>query len=92
MQSQAIVNGLTPLGAYSGLVFKIGSDVQTVQANQTAGSQVLQQLQNLQGGVSGVDINEESANLIRYQNAYTASAQVASVINTLLQDTINIIR
>jgi len=92
LQSQAIVNGLTPLGAYSGLVFKIGSDVQTVQANQTAGSQVLQQLQNLQGGVSGVDINEESANLIRYQNAYTASAQVASVINTLLQDTINIIR
>jgi len=92
LQNQAIVNGLAPLGAYSGLVFKIGNDVQTVQANQTAGSQVLQQLQNLQGGISGVDINEESANLIRFQNAYTASAQVASVINTLLQDTINIIR
>lgn len=92
LQNQTFINGLTPIGAYSGLVFQIGNDVQSAQTNQQAGSQVLQQLQNLQGGVSGVDINEESANLIRFQNAYTASAQVASVINTLLQTTINIIQ
>jgi flagellar hook-associated protein 1 FlgK len=92
LQNQTIVNGLTPLSAYSGLVFKIGNDLQAARSNQTAGAQVLRQLQNLQGGVSGVDINEESANLIRFQNAYSASAQVASVINSLLQDTINIIR
>jgi len=92
LQNQPIVNGETPLNAYSNLIFKIGNDVQTAQTNQTAGSQVLSQLQNLQGGVSGVDINEESANLIRFQNAYTASAQVASVINTLLQTTLDMVQ
>jgi flagellar hook-associated protein 1 FlgK len=89
LQNQGIVNGETPIGYYSGLVFKIGNDVSSAQTQQESGSQVLQQLQNLQGGVSGVDINEEAANLVRYQNAYQASAQVASIIDTLFETTIN---
>jgi flagellar hook-associated protein 1 FlgK len=92
LQNQNIIAGATPLNYYSGLVFKIGNDVSNAQTNQQSGGLVLQQLQNLQGGVSGVDINEESANLIRFQNAYQASAQVTSVINTLLQTTINMVQ
>jgi flagellar hook-associated protein 1 len=91
LQNQNIIAGQTPLNYYSNLVFKIGNDVSNAQTNQQSGGLVLEQLQNLQGGVSGVDINEESANLIRFQNAYQASAQVTSVINTLLQDTINMV-
>lgn len=91
LQNQALVNGQTPLSFYSNTIFKIGSDVSNAQANQQAGGLVLQQLQDLQGGISGVDINEEAANLIRFQNAYQASAQVSSVINTLLQATINMV-
>ena len=92
LQNQTIVNGQTPLNAYSNLVFKIGSDVSSAQSNQQAGSLVLQQIQNLQGGVSGVDINEEAANLIQFQNAYQASAQVSTIIDTLLQDTLNMVQ
>ena len=92
LQNQTFVNGQTPLSAYSNLIFQIGNDVQSAQTNQEAGGLVLQQIQNLQGGVSGVDINEESASLIRFQNAYQASAQVASVINTLLETTINMVQ
>jgi len=92
LQNQTIINGQTPLTYYSGLVFKIGNDLSNAQTSQQSGGLVLQQVQNLQGGVSGVDINEESANLIRYQNAYQASAQVSSIINTLLQDTINMVQ
>jgi flagellar hook-associated protein 1 FlgK len=91
LQNNNIVAGQTPLGYYSDLVFKIGNDVSTAQSTQQAGSQTLLQLQNLQGGVSGVDINEEAANLMRFQTAYQASAQVATVINTLLQTTINMV-
>ena len=91
IQNQALVNGQTPLNAYSGLVFKIGNDVSTAQSNQQAGSQVLQQLQNLQQGVSGVDINEEAANLVRFQNAYQASAKIAGVVDTLMQTAINMV-
>ena len=92
LQNQAIASGQTPLNFYGNLVFKIGNDVGTAQAGQSAGSQVLSQLQNLQGGVSNVDLNEESANLIRFQNAYQASARVVSVINSLLETTINMVQ
>jgi flagellar hook-associated protein 1 len=92
LQNQAIVNGQTPLNYYSSLVFKIGSDVSNAQTQQQSGALILQQIQNLQGGVSGVDINEEATNLIRFQNAYQASAQVSSVIDTLLQTTINLVQ
>jgi len=91
IQNQAIVNGQTPLNAYSSLVFNIGNSVSTAQANQQSGGLVLQQLQNLQAGVSGVDINEESANLVRFQAAYQASAQVSGIIDQLMQITINMI-
>jgi len=82
LQNQAIASGQTPLNSYGNLVFKIGNDVSTAQAGQSAGSQVLSQLQNLQSDVSNVDLNEESANLIRFQNAYQASARVVSVIRS----------
>ena len=91
LQNQNIVDEQSPLGFYSNLVFRIGNDVSTAQTNETAGTQVLQQLQNLQGGASNVGINEEAANLVRFQNAYESSAQVVSVINSLLQTTINMV-
>ena len=91
IQNQTVVNGQTPLNAYSALVFKVGSDVSNAQTGQQSSNLILQQVQSLQGGVSNVDINEEAANLIRYQNAYQASAQVSSVIDSLLQDTINMV-
>jgi flagellar hook-associated protein 1 FlgK len=92
LQDQAVTSGQTPLNFYSNLVFKLGNDVSSAQTDQQSGGLVLKQIQNLQGGVSGVDINEEAANLIRFQNAYQASAQVSSVIDTLMQTTINLIR
>jgi flagellar hook-associated protein 1 len=92
LQNQSIIGGQSPLNYYSGLIFNIGNDISTAQANQQSGSLVLQQLQNLQGGVSGVDINEEAANLIRYQNAYQSSTQISAVIDTLMQDTINMVQ
>jgi flagellar hook-associated protein 1 len=92
LQNQAIINGQTPLNYYAGLVFKIGSDVANAQTQEQSGALILQQIQNLQGGVSGVDINEEATNLIRFQNAYQASAQVSSVIDSLLQTTINLVQ
>ena len=92
LQNQTIVAGQTPLNYYSGLIFKVGSDVSNALTEQQSNATILQQVQSLQGGVSGVDVNEEAANLIRFQTAYTASAQLSTVINTLLQTTINIVQ
>jgi flagellar hook-associated protein 1 FlgK len=90
VQNQTIVNGQTPLNAYSNLVYQIDNDVSTTQSELSGSQAVIQQIQNQIGSVSGVNINEESANLIQYQQAYQAAAQVAAVIETLTATAINL--
>ena len=85
VQNQAVVAGQTPADYYSGLIFKIGNDVSQAQSEQTAVGLVQQQLQDQQGAVSGVSLDEEAANLIRYQSAYQAAANVVNVVDQLLQ-------
>jgi flagellar hook-associated protein 1 len=91
IQNQPIVNGQTPLNAYANLVFTIGNDVATATAEQQGAQANIQQIQNQIGSVSGVSINEEAANLIQYQQAYQAAAQVASTINSLTSTLINMV-
>jgi flagellar hook-associated protein 1 FlgK len=90
LQNQNIVAGQTPVNYYSNLVFQIGNQVSQATSEQTAVGLVQQQLSDQQGAVSGVSLDEETVNLIRYQSAYQASANVINVVNTLLTDTMNI--
>jgi len=90
LQNQSIVNGQTPLNAYSNLVFQVGNDVSTAQANSTASSAMVQQLQNQISSVSGVDVDQESVNLVQYERAYQAAAQVSGIIDTLTATAINL--
>ena len=89
LQNQAIVNGQTPINSYSNLVFQVGNQVSQAQSEQTAVGLVQQQLTDQRGAVSGVSLDEEAVNLIRYQSAYEASANVVNVVNQLLTTTIN---
>jgi flagellar hook-associated protein 1 len=84
-------SGQTPANAYAGLVFQVGNDASNAGTESTAIGQNLLQLSNQQGSVSGVNIDEETANLIRYQTAYEAGARIVSTIQQLNTDTIDMI-
>ncbi len=68
---------------YGSMVQGIGT--QSVQASnsQQAATALLQNTTKLVSQVSGVNLNEEAANLVQYQQAYTASAQVINTARTL---------
>ena len=51
----------------------------------------LSSLNAQQTSVSGVSVDEESANLIRYQQAYEAAAKVVSTISSLFDTTLAMI-
>ncbi len=87
LQNQTIVDGQTPLNYYSNFVFQIGNQVSQAQTEQTAVGLVQQQLTDQQGAVSGVSLDEEAVNLIQYQGAYEASANVVNIVNDLLTTT-----
>lgn len=63
----------------------IGSRSRQLGINFTAQSSMLSQVQAEREAVSGVNLDEEAVNLMRYQQAYEASAQVISIANELFQ-------
>jgi flagellar hook-associated protein 1 len=93
VQNQAIANlgGENVTDYYSNLVDNIGNQVSSANSQQQTESAVMEQLQNQLTSVSGVSIDQEASNLVLYQNAYEASAQVISLVNQLMQTTINMV-
>ena len=90
LANQTIIDGQTPSNYYSGTVFQIGNAVSNATAEQTAAQQVTLQLQNQIGALSGVSLNEEAANLTKFQQAYDASARVVTIISELTNEAINL--
>lgn len=76
--------GNTSVGrAYGQLTSQVGSAGSLAKDALTTQNSIYQQALATQQSVSGVNINEEAANLVRYQQAYQASAQVISTANQI---------
>jgi flagellar hook-associated protein 1 len=76
-------SGQSVSGAYSGLVYQVGQAASNASAQSSAVGQNILQLTNQQSSVSGVSIDEETTNLIRYQTAYEAAARIVSTVQAL---------
>jgi flagellar hook-associated protein 1 FlgK len=83
VQTGDLPSGATPSDSYANLVDDIGSAGSQVSTDLTATTASLQQLTTQQSSESGVSIDEETTNLIRYQQAYTAAAKVISTLTDL---------
>lgn len=68
---------------YSSLIYQIGADENAATENCTTRNNVIEQLRNQREASSGVDMNEEAVNVIKYQKAYQASAKFANVLDIL---------
>jgi len=89
LRNQAIINSQSPTDYYSGIVFNVGNATSNASAEQNASSLVLQQLNDQRSSVSGVSLDEEAANIVRFQQAYAASAEVITTINDMMYTVIN---
>jgi len=75
---------------YSGLVSGIGSASQAASDNSTFNQNLLTEITSQRDAISGVSLDEEAANLIKYQRAYEAGAKMISITDELLQTVINL--
>ena len=92
LQSGALASGESATTMSSNLVYQVGTLTATATAEQTAVQTSLTSLTDQEGSVSGVSVDEESANLLRFQQAYEAAAKVVSTIQTLFDTTINMVQ
>jgi flagellar hook-associated protein 1 FlgK len=72
-------------GAYAELVSQIGNTARQTELMATAQTNVITQAKQAQQSVSGVNLDEEAANLLRYQQAYQASGKMMQIASTLFQ-------
>jgi flagellar hook-associated protein 1 FlgK len=70
----------------SALTSRVGSDVAEATARAESAAAVLADLQTARDAVSGVDSDEEAMQLIEYQAAYRAAAQVITATDQLLRE------
>ncbi len=85
LQSKNILDGgkATYQSAYATLVSTIGNKTREVQANAEAAAAQLTQAEAAANNVSGVNLDEEAANLLKYQQAYQASGKVMQIADTI---------
>jgi flagellar hook-associated protein 1 FlgK len=69
----------------------MGMDISSASAEHDAQNLVLQQLQQQRNSTSGVSLDEEAANLIKFQRAYQAAAQIVSILDNLTAVAINLV-
>jgi flagellar hook-associated protein 1 FlgK len=75
---------------YASLVSQVGNQTRQVQVNLEAQQGLTEQLSAADQSISGVNLDEEAADLIRYQQYYQANAQVIQTASTVLDTILNI--
>lgn len=71
-------------GVYASMVNQVGNKTREVQVNGEAMQKLVDQAQTARDSVSAVNLDEEAANLLRYQQAYQASAKLIAISGKLL--------
>ncbi len=89
LRDKEMANGATLKGSYSDIVTKVG--ISTEQAANMVSNQeaVMAQLTNRRESVSGVSIDEEVTNLIKFQRSFEANSRVISALSEMLDTLIN---
>lgn len=76
-------------GIYKAMIAQLGVDGEGAQTMVTNEDLLVQHLERRKETVSGISLDEETANLIRYQHAYQAAARVMTAIDEMLNTIIN---
>ncbi|MGB7989602.1 MAG: flagellar hook-associated protein FlgK [Candidatus Methylophosphatis roskildensis] len=85
--SNLALGGTTSIqSAYASLVSDVGSTSREVQITARAATTLVEQTTATQQGISGVNLDEEAANLLRFQQHYQASSKVIQIAGKIFDE------
>ncbi len=88
LQNSAVMPGSSTFDDYyNALVGQVGADVQAANFNSSHQQSMVQGLENYRQEVSGVSLDEEMVNLVKFQHAYNAAAKLITTADEMM-DTI----
>lgn len=71
------------------LIGELGIDAQQVISFKDGQESLLLMVENQRLSISGVDLNEETMNMLKYQQAYNVAAKIISIMDEIYDTTIN---
>jgi flagellar hook-associated protein 1 FlgK len=83
------IDGMNLVQFLAQMSANIGQENQTATTNQTTQQAVVSQATTLRSNVSGVSLDAQATDVLQFQRAYQASAQVLTVLNDILDSTMN---
>lgn len=89
--NKTVISGNNTLeSGYAVLVGSVGNKTDEINVNQKAQKNLLDQARQAQQSESGINLDEEAANLIRYQQAYQAAAKLIATASTMFDTLLQI--
>ena len=94
LKSSRILSGNTATfdAYYESFVGDLGYEVQQASSSYSHQSEMVHQLENHRESISGVSVDEEMVNLVKFQNAYQAAAKLISTADEMMQSVLNMVR
>jgi flagellar hook-associated protein 1 FlgK len=91
VQNETIMSGNTTsvMQFYNGLVSDVGSAVNSADTDGKAKQAIYSQLDSQRSSVSGVSLDEEMTNTIKFQRSYDAAAKLVTTVNDMFLTLIN---
>jgi len=76
---------------YTGIIKNMAIDIETAQNSRHSNQLLKEQIQNQRESESGVSLDEEMTNLIKYQRSFEAAAKVVQVVDQMMETVVNMI-
>jgi len=76
---------------YNSLVSDVGIDAQSAQMNYDHQTAMASSLDNYRESISGVSLDEEMVNLVKFQHAYDAAAKLISAVDEMMNTVMNMV-
>jgi flagellar hook-associated protein 1 FlgK len=83
LRDSVTFDGGPMIDGYASLIANIGTRVQSAQSAATVSENIAVNLEKDRTAVAGVNLDEEAAKMLQYQQAYQASGKMLQVAQTL---------
>ena len=83
LRDLAMFDGAAMSDGYAGVISQIGIRAQSANYSATVSTNIATNAEKDRTGIAGVNLDEEAAKLIQYQQAYQASAKMIQVAQTI---------
>jgi flagellar hook-associated protein 1 FlgK len=76
---------------FNALISRAGSDVRNASLNLDHHTMTVEEMYNYRESVSGVSLDEEMVNLVKFQHGYSASAKLVDTVKQMMDTVINMV-